>query len=67
MVVDVVKLLGEDRGVAGVVRRAVAALLDSGQVFGGAEEEAKELCFGVFVADGSGLGDRSAIVVARAL
>jgi hypothetical protein len=67
LVVDVVKLLGEDGGVAGVVCRAVAAFLDLCEIFGGAQEEAEELCFGVFVADCSGLRDRSAVVVARAL
>lgn len=36
VVVDVVELLGEDGRVAGVVCRAVAALFDFRQIFGGA-------------------------------
>ena len=36
VVIDVVELLGEDGGVAGVVCRAVAALFDFRQIFGGA-------------------------------
>lgn len=67
VVVDVVELLGEDGRVAGVVCRAVAALFDLSEVFGGAQEEAEEFGFGVFGADGSGLGDRGAVVVACAL
>jgi hypothetical protein len=67
VVVDVVELLGEDGGVSRVVCRAVAALFDFGQVFGGAQEEAEEFGFGEFVADGSGFGDWGAVVVACAL
>ena len=67
VVVDVVELLGEDGGVAGVVCRAVAALFDFGQIFGGAQEESEEFSFGVFGADGSRFGDGGAVVVACAL
>jgi hypothetical protein len=67
VVIDVVELLRENGGVAGVVCGAVAAFLDFGQVFGGAQEEAEEFGFGEFGADGAWFGDGGAVVVACAL
>ena len=64
VVVDVVQFLSEHRRSPGVIRRAVAALLDPRQVFGRTQEETVKFRLGVLVTNRPGLGDGSAVVVA---
>lgn len=63
VIVDIAENLSEDRGIAGVVSGAIAALLNLGKIGGRTKEVAKKLGLRVLVSKQTSLCNRRTIII----